>query len=141
MILKEKKAIFLPVAAPFKKYRNKDNGPDIKDENERIRLKPLSYDKTPLKAALQLKKLFQHVMLDLTEIYCPVLLIHSVNDHVTAYEGSEKVYERISSEHKKILKLTESYHVLTLDVEKHIVYGEIIKFVKQIVDSSGDSNL
>ena len=139
MILKEKKAVFLPLAAIFKKYRNKDDGPDIRDDAERIRLKPLSYDKTPLKAALQLKKLFDHVHLDLAEIYSPVLLIHSVNDHVTDYRGSELVYERISSEYKEILTLTESYHVLTLDVERHIVYREIIKFVKRIVESSAES--
>ena len=139
MIIKEKKAVFLPIAAKFRKFRYKKNGPDVRDDTERERLKSLSYDKTSLKAALQLKKLFKHVRLDLPEIYCPVLIAHSVNDHVTDYRGSELVYEEISSENKKMLNLTESYHVLTVDVEKHIVYREILKFVKQIVDSSTDS--
>jgi carboxylesterase len=138
LILKEKKAKLLRIAAVFKQYRKKKNGPDLRDEAERIRLIPFSYNKTPLKAILQLKKLFEHVYLDLPEIYTPVLLIHSINDHVTDYRGSEDVYKEISSENKKILKLTDSYHVLTLDIEKQIVYREIKNFVKQIIDSSKD---
>jgi carboxylesterase len=135
IFFKEKKTRFLPWVAPVRRYRKKKNGPDIRDDAERIRLTPYSYHKTPIKAALELKHMFEHVQMDLPEVRCPVMIIHSTQDHVIDYRSSEYIYDRISSEHKKILTLNESYHVLTLDLEKHIVYREILKFVSQILDS------
>lgn len=135
MFFKEKKTRLLRLVAPFRKYRKKKNGPDIRDDAVRERVRYCSYEKTPIKAALQLKYLFEHVKMDLPEIHCPVLIIHSTQDHVIDYKSSEYIYDKISSEHKQILTLNDSYHVLTLDLENKIVYRETNKFVKQILDS------
>lgn len=129
LFFKEKKTRFLPLVSKFIRYRRKVNGPDIHDEQERINQKPYSYDKTPLKAAYQLKQMFEHLINDLPEIYAPAMLIHSTQDHVIDYKSSEYIYDNISSENKKFLTLKESYHVLTLDLEKDIVVGEIEKFI------------
>jgi carboxylesterase len=131
LFFKEKKTMFLPIVSKFFRYRNKINGPDIHDEQERIKQKPYSYEKTPLKAAYQLKLMFEHVMDDLPEIKAPTLLIHSTQDHVIDYKSSEYIYDKISSEQKKLLTLNESYHVLTLDLEKDLVLTEIKKFIAE----------
>ena len=130
LILKEKKLKLLPVAAMFRRYQNKPNGPDISDEE--ARKKAVTYDKTPLKTVRELLDLYKHLKVDLPDIYTPVLLIHSEQDHVVDIKGAEYIYEKISSEDKQFLKLKNSFHVLTLDKEKEIVYREIDNFVKRI---------
>jgi len=129
LFFKEKMTRLLPFVSRLIRYRKKLKGPDIHDEKERINQKPYSYDRTPLKAAYQLKQMFEHVINDLPEIYAPVLLMHSTQDHVIDYKSSEYIYDKISSAHKKLLTLNKSYHVLTLDLEKDIVIGEIEKFI------------
>ena len=130
LILKEKKIKLLPVASWFKKYQYKKDGPDISDVN--ARRKAITYDKTPLKTVKELLDLYAHLKMDLQDIYTPVLIIHSHQDHVVDLKGAEYIYQSISSADKHFLKLEKSFHVLTLDVEKEIVFREVEKFVKRI---------
>jgi len=132
LFFKEKRTCLLPLVSRILRFRKKNKGPDIHDQEERIRQKPYSYNKDPLRAANQLRKMFLHVQNDLKEIYIPVMLMHSTQDHVIDYKSSEYIYNQVSSEHKKILTLNESYHVLTLDLEKEIVLREIEKFAAGI---------
>ena len=131
LILKEKKLKLLPIASIFRKYQNKPNGPDISDAE--ARKKAVTYDKTPLKTVRELLDLYKHLKVDLPDIYTPVLLIHSAQDHVVDIKGAEYIYEKISSPDKHFLKLKDSFHVLTLDREKEIVYREIDNFISRIV--------
>jgi carboxylesterase len=129
LFFKERKTKLLFLVSKLFRYRKKVDGPDIHDEQERMNQKFYSYDKTPLKAAYQLKLMFDHVIDDLPEISVPVFLIHSTQDHVIDYKSSVYIYDKISSEQKEILMLNESYHVLTLDLEKDKVIKEIKKFI------------
>lgn len=130
LILKEKKLKLLPIACWFKKYQYKKDGPDISDEE--ARKKAVTYDKTPLKTVRELLGLYDHLKRDLQDIYTPVLIIHSIQDHVVDIKSAEYIYQKISSPDKHFLKLEKSFHVLTLDVEKEIVFREVEKFIKGI---------
>lgn len=130
LILKEKKLKLLPIASWFKKYQHKKDGPDISDVD--ARRKAVTYDKTPLKAVKELLGLYDHLKMDLNDIYTPVLIIHSGQDHVVDIKGSEYIYQSVSSVDKHFLKLDKSFHVLTLDVEKEIVFREVEKFIVRI---------
>ncbi|KAA3609830.1 MAG: alpha/beta fold hydrolase [Calditrichaeota bacterium] len=131
LFLKQKGSSFLPAISPFKTYFDKKDGPDIK--NEISRAKAVSYDKTPVKGVIELKRLFSHVKKDLPEVYAPTLLFHSQDDHVIDYKSSEYIYDHISSKNKRILTLTNSYHVLSLDNEKNIIKKETKKFIARIL--------
>ena len=130
LYFKEKKTKLLPFTAPFLRYCIERGGPDIKDDNERV--KAVSYKRTPIKAAMEVLKLFRHLKIDLPDIYSPVFLAHSKNDHVIDYKSSETIYAEISSMDKRFLKLEKSYHVLTLDVEKEVLFREIQKFTEHL---------
>jgi len=110
---------------------DKQSGPDIK--NDISRMKAISYDKTPLKAVLELKKLFNHVKDDLEDIYSPALIFHSIEDHVVDFKSSLFIQSKISSKNKKFLKLENSYHVLSLDNDKGFIRMESEKFINQIL--------
>ncbi len=130
LILKDKKAGLIKYVTPFMKMKKK-SGPRA-DINTDEKDKTVNYDKIPLKPTLELLKLFNHLEMDLPEIYAPLFLAHSQNDHVVAFESSEIIYKKVSSKNKQFLRLKESFHILTLDVEKEILFREIDLFVKSI---------
>ncbi len=130
LILKDKKAGLIKYVAPFMKLKKK-RGPRA-DINTEERNKTVNYDKIPLKPTLELIELFNHLKMDLPEIYAPLFIAHSKNDHVVAFESSEIIYDKVSSKNKQFLRLSESYHVLTLDKEKDILFREIAAFIASI---------
>lgn len=127
LILKNKISRLLPFIPPIITYRYKKGGPDISDNEARA--KAVTYNKTPIKAAKQILKLYDHLKMDLPEIYVPTLIIQSEQDHVVDFKGAQWIYEHISSKEKQFLKLQKSYHVVTLDVEKEIVFREVEQFI------------
>jgi len=136
LILKEKKLKLLPLALHVKKYSHKKGGPDISDPI--ARQQAVTYHKTPLRSVREILHLYAHLKMDLPDIYTPVLLIQSQKDHVVDMKSAEFIYDKISSTEKHFLKLKESYHVLTLDVEKEIVFREVASFIQRCVEPSED---
>jgi carboxylesterase len=131
LFLKQKGSALLPAISGLKKYINKKGGPDIK--NEVSRAKAVSYDKTPVRGIIELNKLFAHVKHDLPEIYVPTLIFHSKQDHVIDYKSSEYIYKNILSKEKRILTLTNSFHVLSLDNDKNIIKKETMNFISRML--------
>ena len=128
--LKNRYHKLLPFLRYFLFYSKKKDGPDVSDEDAKAGL--IGYDKIPIKTIIQAQKLFDHLKSDLPDVYVPVLIAHSINDHVIDFKSAEFVYQHISSKSKQFLKLEKSYHILTVDVEKEIVIREIIKFINSI---------
>jgi carboxylesterase len=112
--------IFLP-------YSKKLSGPDIRSEVQTI-----SYNKIPVKSLSQLLKFSKHLRPDLGDIYTPVLIIYAKKDHVVDNKSAKEIYHLIASKNKRILELQESYHIITLDLEKDKVFKEIFAFLQSI---------
>ncbi len=129
LFLKNKSSVILPYLPILFPYRYIKGGPDISDVATADAV--VKYRKTPLKAAKEVLKLYAHLKMDLPEIYVPVLLIQAEQDHVVDPKGAQWIYDHISSKEKKILKLSKSFHVITLDVEKKIVFREIERFISE----------
>lgn len=127
LFLKEKITRLLPYVPPFFYYRKKTKGPDISDL--KARQEAVAYQKTPIKAAKEILKLYKHLIMDLPEIYTPTLIVQSVQDHVVDFKGAQWIYDHISSKEKQFLKLKKSFHVVTLDIEKNIVNREMETFI------------
>ncbi len=128
LYLKQKSAKLAHILKYVWKYRNDQTGPDVS-----VKVKTLSYDKIPLNAVSELLKFFDHLYADLKEVFAPVLIIYSEKDHVIKPKSALTIYNSISSKNKRILKLEKSYHIITLDVEKEIVFSETSDFIKQIL--------
>jgi len=127
LYLKNKFARLSDIIYPILKFSEKNSTPDIK-----ANVKTISYNKIPVKSISELLKLFRHVKNDLPDIYAPALIIYSKFDHVVDSKSSIIIYKKISSREKRILELNQSYHILTLDVEKEKVFREIEIFIKQL---------
>jgi len=125
LFFKKKRVRFIKLLIPFKRFYYKSSGSDIK-----ANVQTLAYDKIPLRAIQQMLRFFNHLKNDLPDVYSPTLIIYSAQDHVVDSRSATTIYEQISAKDKRILKLENSYHVITLDLEKDKVFREIENFIR-----------
>ena len=111
------------------KFRYKSNGSDIRDLSAKGRSS--NYLRYPYYAIDQLFELVEHTRNELGEIEVPVLIIHSRKDHTINFSNSETIYRLINSKEKRKIDLEESYHIITVDVEKEVVKQEVLRFIQQ----------
>lgn len=125
LYLKNKLSFLSHALYPFYPYSKKWFGPDIKADVDTI-----TYDKIPVKSLSELLKLFKHLKDDLTDINAPLLIIYAKQDHVINSKSAQEIYKKVSSKNKRILSLKNSYHIISLDIEKEQVFRETINFLK-----------
>ncbi len=67
----------------------------------------------------------------LPRVAAPALLIHSKGDAFIQPHNLPYIYERIGSKDKEMLWLEQSGHIITEDLERHIVFERAAAFVKK----------
>ena len=101
-------------------------GNDICDPEGR----ELCYDRVPTAATYSMLKFVKGVRDELPDVKCPVLIMHSHNDHTAHPDNAELINERVSSTDKQLVWLDRSFHVLTLDHDKQEVFERTYEFIK-----------
>jgi len=61
-----------------------------------------------------------------------LLLVQAENDEATSPRNARFVYERAGSKRKEEILLRDSYHVVTADLERARVAGEMERFCRSI---------
>jgi carboxylesterase len=141
----------LPLAAytPLKYSFYFKEGPPYGIKNEKIRgmvhrfyskakladidgISKYGYAFFPVSLFHQLKRLARKIIPMLRRIDTPMLLIHPQDDDTASVKNSQLIYDRISSDYKKLVILTGSYHVITADQEREKVACEIVDFLDEI---------
>lgn len=105
-------------------------GSDIKDPSS----VELAYEKTPTKSVAQIVEFTKVVQIDLHKISCPALIFVSDEDHVVPPDNSVTIYENISSEDKELYRLTNSYHVATIDYDQSIIIEKSLAFIDRVLN-------
>ncbi|NBN91100.1 MAG: alpha/beta fold hydrolase [Actinobacteria bacterium] len=90
------------------------------------------YDALPLKGVAQLYKYLKLARKRLPSIKTPVLLFHSVDDHVLDVSNTEIILDEIGSSSKQRIELLNSYHVATLDYDADIIFENTRLFIEEI---------
>lgn len=103
---------------------------DIKDPNE----KEISYDRTPVNGVYEMTKLMKIVRKNIKKVTQPTLIFKSKFDHVIPIESAFLTFNEISSNHKEIVWLENSYHVATMDYDKDIIVERSLEFIKKYGD-------
>ncbi|GAB4336371.1 MAG: carboxylesterase [Calditrichia bacterium] len=129
--IKDWRLKLLPLARHIVPYQYKSKGPDIRDQSAKQKI--VSYHKYPVKSVDQLLALLQHVRGDLPEVSVPALLIHSKKDRTIHVSNLDYIAANIRSKIKKMLILENSYHIVTVDVEKTQVFEAITQFIREFV--------
>ena len=82
----------------------------------------------PVALLHQLQKLVVYLKGRLPNINAPVQLIQAQHDDMTSVRNAQFIYDRISSKHKEIVLLHNSYHIITADQERATVASRMAAF-------------
>jgi carboxylesterase len=106
------------------------NRPEAKDE-------VISYRWMPMKAGVVLAELGEEASKPSTlqQITCPVLLMHSRQDVAASAEASERAFEQMPSDQKRLLWFNDSNHILLFDYDR----GAVIRAIVEFLDGLGEN--
>jgi carboxylesterase len=84
---------------------------------------------TPLAAAHSLFSSLPALRDELGSVRCPTLVVTARHDHVVPMRDGIETHRLLGSDHKELLILERSYHVVTKDVERHQVFERVLALV------------
>jgi carboxylesterase len=96
-------------------------------------------DYLPFQNVSQGRLLIKEARAHVRRIDCPTLFIHAADDETVHMRNAEWAYQHIASEHKEILYLGDSYHMITVDNERETVNQETTRFLKKTINDALDS--
>jgi esterase/lipase len=91
----------------------------------------LAYPKLPTRAMMQLRALWALTRADLQRVTAPVVVFHSVEDHVVEPANSEVLLASVSSEDTTEVVLRDSYHVATLDNDAPEIFARSVAWIRE----------
>ncbi len=90
------------------------------------------YDRIPLRAANEMGKLLRTADRDLPSVTIPLLVFSAVDDHTVKPANSQRVIARAGSTKKDLLRLTNSYHVASLDYDAPYIFEQTLRFLDEV---------
>lgn len=91
------------------------------------------YPYVPLAAIAQVDRMRFAVKRALSRVVCETLVMHSEEDEVTSIRFAEFVCANLGSRDVTLVRLTDSYHMITLDNERNTVADYTVAFVQRPV--------
>ena len=107
----------------------KRGGSDVRDADARA-TNP-SYRTIPVRALGQFLAFMGRVDALLPEVTAPLLIVHGTQDHTAPVDSAARLARRVGSLDQRLVRLPDSYHLLTLDVERDLVAGEVARFFER----------
>jgi len=89
---------------------------------------------TPWYSIIEMHALSKHVQRQLPRIQVPCLVAHSSHDDVSSLGNAELVARRVRGPVEQLL-LHNSYHMITIDSDRHLLTARVIEFVSRIADA------
>jgi carboxylesterase len=108
---------------------------DIRDREARLRYRQSAYRWTPVAAAHHLFRALPGLERELAAVRCPALVVCARRDHVVPMRDGIETYQRLGTAEKELLVLARSYHVVTKDVEREVVFQRVGDFATRVTPS------
>jgi carboxylesterase len=102
-------------------------GNDIADPYGR----EIVYARFPTIAGASMLSFGKSVRARLSEVSAPALIMHGRNDHTARPFNAQLVYEGISSTDKQLIWCERSFHVITLDYDRELVFDKTFQFINE----------
>jgi esterase/lipase len=93
----------------------------------------LAYPKLPTRAMMQLRQLWAATRADLGRVTAPVIVFHSVEDHVVEPVNSTVLLAGVGSTDTTEVLLEDSYHVATLDNDAPMIFARSVDWISERV--------
>ncbi|HEY2743582.1 MAG TPA: alpha/beta fold hydrolase [Polyangia bacterium] len=105
-------------------------GSDIRDpEMKRRNARAVPRAGMPLAALASLVELGAHLRDRLGDVKTPTLIMHSERDHTVPFECMDAIANRLGTSEYRKIALRESFHVITLDLERDRVFAAVAEWV------------
>ena len=111
------------------RFLEKRGGSDVRDPDARA-ANP-SYRRIPVRALGQLLAFMDVVDRELPRVTAPLLIVHAVQDHTAAFSSAARLSRRVSSLDQRVVRLPDSYHLVSMDVERDLVAAEVATFLER----------
>lgn len=105
-----------------KRRRQMDDVPDVGN---------MSYGEMPMVSIHELLGLITEVRDNLHRLKQPVLIIQSNNDHTVNPQSAAYIHSHVGSEHKELVWLEKSGHLLSIGCERDTVFDKVAAFLEQ----------
>lgn len=107
----------------------RSGGADIAEA--RLRRGLPGYDRYPLRAVSSFAELQRHTGRLLGRVQAPLLAAHGQQDHTAPSGNAETLLARVASPVKRLELLPDSYHVVSLDVDKSRLGDALVEFLQR----------
>lgn len=105
----------------------------IRRERRRIADLPacysIAYNRTPLLSVHSLLSLIESVMDALPQLEKPLLIVQSKKDRTVLPNSGAYIYQHAGCQDKELFWLENSGHLVTLDIERELVFEKIMEFI------------
>ncbi|MCG3172908.1 MAG: Thermostable monoacylglycerol lipase [Myxococcota bacterium] len=119
----------------FYRVQHKTRGVDSRDDFMRWN-KP-GYMDMPIRHVTEIWKLRNLVRRELERVTCPALIVHSRNDHTAPHTGALELTRKLRARPLELYLTEESFHVLTVDVEKELITRRVASFTQRVHAGDG----
>ena len=104
---------------------------DIRDINDTAQRKTHNaYPTFHTDSAKEVGKLVQNVRINLGKVNQPILIVHSLKDKTVPAKNADIIFDGVSPKVKNKVIIENSGHVLTRDVDRSIIFENIITHFK-----------
>lgn len=86
----------------------------------------------PLRALREGERMMAQVRNQLVGLDCPLLMMHAREDEITTLGSVQQLFDGISLADKDLVVLENSYHMITIDNDRHEVAHLLDRFVKRV---------
>lgn len=86
----------------------------------------------PLRALREGERMMAHVRQALSELDCPLLIMHAREDEITTLESVQAMFDALPVRDKELVVFENSYHMITIDNDRHEVARKLKSFVTRV---------
>ncbi len=92
-----------------------------------------NYPKFPTDSFASLYDYSQEIAERLNEVHVPLRILQSKKDQIVAPDSANVLYEKVSTPHREIIWYEESGHEMMQDLERELVFTDIMEFICRFV--------
>lgn len=96
----------------------------------------VGYAHFPIRLFCEMRHLIARCIDRLPAVRAPLLVLQALEDDVTSPRNAEFIHARVSSVHKEIVLLENSYHIITADLDRVRVAAEMARFCRDLEPSA-----
>lgn len=104
-------------------------GFDVRDA--RAQVENPAYRAIPVRPLGELLTFMRVVDAALPQVTAPLLVVHAEQDHTAPFDSAVRITRRVASLDQRLVRLTGSYHLISLDIEREQVADEVASFFER----------